>query len=754
MPLVTEVVQRPVREVAIPDALGPAAQVLAELLEGGAVRALGESLRLSRKGGFTGVPLVAFVLAFLASTTERGVRPFIKAFKRPLQRVAAVAGCTRFPSSASVSRAFTGIDQATAERFADVALSMAVTPGLRELLTHPTALHRDSRGDSLCVLDIDPSVQAFRQRDLIAGEDFPAPDRVAPGVAGYTGHHRGEIRIRHVAVCAAGPGVWLGYRMSEDNQHLASLFTSAIRPALSVTSEAGIPLEQVLLRGDGEFGSAGVARAIVGLGVQLLVRISRYGLLDRPEVLETLRIATWEQVPAGAKRVREATDLGTVLLHPSAKSADAGEPGVSLRVVVCRRKVPSESDVHYGAWHDGYQMELFGTTLPADRWPARDVVALYGGRSAIENRFAQEDRELRLGRTFTYNAFGQAVFTALGLFLWNYRTCSGFREAPSSAVAPLSERVDLRVPDTHPSSLVTPPAPPQDLVDGPLLSPEQVEPQLLSPPEAAHGIEPAAAVWHAPVATEVGERDRSVLRRPAPADPFPGATDEDRTTATAILTRAFDTLANRPGWSLDDEHPQLRCPNGKRLFPFSVTAPGRGRPMPQVIIRTDVGACDGCPMRLECFASDKPNSYKQVARAISPEDAAFVAAFLNAHPPSRRLVQRTKTAGPPNRRTAPPRATEPLIQLPATSTPGPWECAAPTMTPADLRRRAVARYEAVRVEIRIGRAPRRPPSTTTRRRTWADREARWRHQTTVTLTLYVRPKSPIAKHSQPPKLAM
>ena len=99
-----------------------------------------------------------------------------------------------------------------------------------------------------------------------ASDDFPEPERLAPGVPGYTGQYRGEVRIRHVAVCHAGAGAWLAYRMSDDNPQLSAFFPSVLAPAIKVMGDADVPARQLLVRGDAEFGSAGVARAIVNLG--------------------------------------------------------------------------------------------------------------------------------------------------------------------------------------------------------------------------------------------------------------------------------------------------------------------------------------------------------------------------------------------------------------------------------------------------------------------------------------------------------
>lgn len=698
MPLVIENVHRPAHDPTLPDALGRSAQLLAELNDAEVLEKLGSALRLNRKSdGYPGLPVVTFVLALLASGLQMGVRPFWKAYRgNPWKRLAAVAGLSSLPSSGSVGRALRPVKHQTAATFSDSVLT--AIPHFDELLQHPAVTHRDRHGQRHHVLDIDPTVQAYRLRDLVEGDEYPEAERLAPGVRGYTGHHRGEVRIRHVGMCHAGAGVWVAYRVSDDNPHLSVFFEPILEQGVRVVASTGADRSFIVVRGDCEFGAAGILRTIVELGVHPLVRISRYNLLGRPEVQATLSTAVWEPVRSGAARTRQATDLGIVMLHPSSKSADAGQPGVAVRVVVARRKVNDASEASYGTVRDGYLYELFATTLAADRWSAADIVDLYAGRSVIENRFAQEDRELGLGRNFCYQAPGQAVFVATGLFLWNYWTCAGFQAHPpadTSSERPEQERApdeSVPVPDPEPTLL------------------EDVDEPAVVPPAD-------------------------------PQDPFPGALADRRETVVTVLGTAFRDTLRSPGWSLISAG-YLECPNHKRLFPFSLAKVGPGRPRPQVIVRTDVGACDGCPLRAGCFASNRPNAYKQIARAISDDEATVLAEFLARHPPGRRQRMPASCA------TRPPRATPEQPQLPAdelvrpppTVAPGPRECSSPTFPATAARQMARNRHANTRIEIRISRRRRLEPEPTDlgrTRRTWAQRDARWRLDAHVRLICHL-----------------
>ncbi|MEQ1572011.1 MAG: transposase [Myxococcota bacterium] len=720
MPVATETVQRPAHDCAVPDALSAPAQLLAELSNTGVLETLGAALPLSRRAGYTGVPLVAIALAYLVAKTGLGLRPFWERYRRSLRRrIAAVAGCTSLPSAASTSRAMGKVQAETAHTFADAALPASL--GLAQVLSHPSAVHRDSHGEPLHVLDIDPSVQAYRLRDLVEGDDYPEPERQAPGVPGYTGQYRGEVRIRHVAVCHGGAGVWLAYRVSDDNPRLSLFFPSVLSPAIETLARFHVPARQILVRGDAEFGSAGVAKAIVDLGVQLLVRIGRYRLLDRPEVQETLQRAEWEVVRSGGVREREATELGQTMLHPSTKSADFGTPGISLRVVVVRRKVESSS-VPYGTLRDGYQYELFATTLPAEAWSAADIVELYAGRSAIENRFAQEDRELDLGRTFSYNPAGQAVYTALGLFLWNHWTCAGFLAAPPPATVPQPVRRVVRFRRGRP-----------------LVVPKPIEPTACDRP-APENVVPE------PLHTETPPDPPPMA--PDPVDPFPGASDQERQPVVAVLQSAFRTL----GWSIDPAA-FVCCPNGKRLFPFSVAKAGPHRLRPQIIIRTDVGACDACPLRPGCFSSTRPNMYKQICRSISDEETAVITAFLARHPPGqlRRAPPPRQASGHPNPEPT-PLPVQKIVESPPPADIGPLECSRPSFPAAAMRQTARRQHADVRVEIRISQRRRRespPPDLRRTRQTWTQREDRWRLDADVRLIRHIPHQPPKNRATSP-----
>lgn len=121
---------------------------------------------------------------------------------------------------------------------------------------------------------------------------------------------------------------------------------------------------------------------------------------------------TWRVVPSSdAAKPTEAADLGWVTRDPSPGSVDAEEGPVEVRIVLSRLR-PTGGRARHGVLIDGYQVEMFGTTLPPEAWPADEVVALYRARAVIENRCAQEDREFATERTLSYHPWGQMLMVS------------------------------------------------------------------------------------------------------------------------------------------------------------------------------------------------------------------------------------------------------------------------------------------------------------------------------------------------------
>ncbi len=175
-------------------------------------------------------------------------------------------------------------------------------------------------------------------------------------------------------------------------------------------------------------------------------RLTRPNLFKDPEVLDRLRRATWYMVPdSRSGPQRGATDLGELTIKPGeeTKRPDGTDyDPITVRVVASR--FPKTGKANHGRIMDGWQVELLAVDLPADAWPAPDVVASFFGRTGQENRFAQEDRELGLDRIIsTY----RQQYTAMSPFESAEKSLSHEQQlplpfrivAPSSATRYLPE---------------------------------------------------------------------------------------------------------------------------------------------------------------------------------------------------------------------------------------------------------------------------------------------------------------------------
>jgi hypothetical protein len=682
--------------------------MLASLREHNVFNKVASWLPLSRRAGHGTAGLFAFVVVFLMAGRAWGIRPFALKFQGPLGRlIAPVVGLRDLPTASSMSRALGILTHSAVRGCLDPLLSSDV--GVRRLLGSPHVQHRDAHGKGWHVLDLDPTIEAFRQRDLPDDPALPAPARLAPGVAGYTGHKRGDVRIRHLPLQHAGAGVWLAYRLEAAGASLLPLVADVVRVARNAIPIDGDP-PRVVLRADGEFGSVGAMRTIVAGGVAVLTRLSRYALLDRDEVVALMPALIWRDVrSSGGGPPRQAADLGLFTLHPDDGAARSGEGPVEVRVVVTR--FARSSAPEHGVLRDGFQIELFATTLPADAWPAEDVVALYFGRSALENRFAQEDREFGIDRTFSYHPPGQEWMSGIALFLWNVLISRGVAADP---LPPHTNAQTSRQETTAP--------PPVDVVHE----------------ERAEAAD-AVPVPGASTANTDG-LDEPLQR---------GTTETEAQLANElwkIARVAFARLPALPGWRLDDARQEIRCPNEKRLFVFSTETNLRmrkhgPRPRHRLWIRTQTGACDGCPLRATCRTSDEPNIPKQLARDVDGQVKERAATLIKELRRLRKPKEIQANIEKQRKRSAPkPPVEKPaqrpfLAPLPPTIA-GPVVPEAPLFLPAHARQSARLLLGGLDIHVvaapQPGRPCRRHPllardqaDRQKRRLSWQQRAERW-----------------------------
>lgn len=681
----------------LPEPLRAGTLFLASLRHIGLLNLLPDWMPLARRGGHGTRSLFAVAVLFLMAGPVYGIRPFLKRFQVVIRRcVAPVAGLRGLPSSAALSRALSKMEHAQVRPFLDRLLCSDA--GVSSLLRSPHVQHRDAHGQGWHVLDLDPTVTAFRQRTLPEGEDLPPPQRRAVGKAGYTGHKRGEIRLRHIPVVHGGAGLWLSYRLSAESSSATPLVGTLVSGARKVVLEAD-PLAQVLCRCDGEFGSVGAMRACIDAGVPVLTRLSRYNLLDEDEARVALQKARWRVVSNEAGRQREAAELGNFTLLPSDGAAGSREP-VTVRVIVTRLARKEGEQLTHGVLREGYQLELFATTLEPTAWPAQDVVELYFGRAIIENCFAQEDREFGLERTFSFQPAGQEWMVGVGLYLWNVLVCRGLALAeplpptptdqlprPAEAVAPES------VAEDQPMATEDPPFP-------------TVEEGVSAPPELEVPPDERAA------------RDEAIALE-----------------LWAITSEAYQFLeATEGGWKLDHQARVIRCSRRKPLSLVHVEVQTLLTPKAsnRLLLRAELADCRICPLRATCIPGKKDgpkrSTGKQFGRAVSAAKAERASDLL-------RQLRHEEPQ---------PRALKARFAASVLTAPGPWLPATPAFQAATSRRRLRAAVAAVAVDVSV-----RPPATSPsvlhpclamdrrtaqhRRKSWVQRDRRQRLRTDTTL---------------------
>lgn len=436
----------------IPESLTAGALLLADLEARGIVKEAVERLKIRRQGGYVAVDVFLVVLLYLASGLTEGLRPFWDRVRPHVKPLAALAGRKRLPSPASVSRALDSVEPELLREATPWLLVEA--SGIEPVLRHPSALTYDATGGDWHVFDLDPTVTTLRQRALPVGDDLPEPIRRAAetGAPGHSGRKRGDIQFRRVDVQHAGVGAFVHAHLHKGNGDEASDLDRALVAVVNVVRRLEHPLERSLVRMDGEYGNIPAFAACRERGLPFLTRLNRPKLYEDADVLARLRTATWYRVPdSGSGPTRAATDLGLLTIHPGerTKRPDGSdyEP-ITLRVVASA--FPREGKAQRGRVVDDWQVELFAADVPADAWPAPEVVASYFGRSGQENRFAQEDREVGLDRIVSYHLPGQEFATVAGLFLSNLRIARGFELEPPPAVRPpptlRRAQVDSRLP--------------------------------------------------------------------------------------------------------------------------------------------------------------------------------------------------------------------------------------------------------------------------------------------------------------------
>lgn len=440
----------------LPGCLSEGAATLVDLQGRGLLAMLGDKLHIRRQGGFSGLDVWVMLWLYMASGMKGGLKKFWELARPHKKGLAALAGRRRLASSSSLSRALGAVEPDLLRECSSWLLTGL--PEVDGVLRHPAVQTYDALGQGWHVFDVDPTVTTLRHRALPAGEDLPEPmrDSAATGKPGYKGRKRGDIIFRRATGQHAGSGVWIHAHLNEGNGDSVGDFARVLDSIRETSERLDHPLSRTLVRMDGEHGNVPWFAACRERGLPFVTRLNRPKLYSNPEVLKTLRTATWTQVEdSGSGPVRAAADVGVLTIQPGKKTTrpdgTAYDP-VVVRVVASI--FPNDGEAKRGRVLDGWQVELFAVDLPADAWSAADAITAYFGRNGEENRFAQEDRELGLDRIISYHLPGQELAALVGLSLWNLRLARGFALERPPDVRPVQQlrrpQIDDRVPESWP----------------------------------------------------------------------------------------------------------------------------------------------------------------------------------------------------------------------------------------------------------------------------------------------------------------
>lgn len=395
------------------------------LRESGALASLRELLLARRAGSYELVDLVAFLSCFFsASTSTTCISDFAKQSALYGHELAAFVDRKSWMKQASVSRALESVDEQCAREGARVVLESSGRIVTGSPLCAATG-YRDGQGRRWQVLHWDTSCEGVRKRALPHDDDLAPPRRNAESLAkrGYGGRKRGEVFYARSVVSDATSAAWVHVDVVRGSGEVSSMVSRAVDAVRDFVGTDPETLSTTLMVCDGVSGGKPQTRAVLEGGLHVLTRNNEYARLESKRAAKLMASSRWLAVEdSGSGPRREAIDLGIARID-----------GHRLRVIASRLRVKGKRVYGAGRTIGQWHYELFLTSLPTQGWAANDIVTLYYGRTAIENRLAAEDREFNLSRTFSYHRPGQALACAVGMSLWNFRLASGLASVPPAS---------------------------------------------------------------------------------------------------------------------------------------------------------------------------------------------------------------------------------------------------------------------------------------------------------------------------------
>lgn len=402
----------------LPEAFTLFSIVVTYLRECKVLESIAERLRLQRKGGFQGVDLLVFFLALFTSGWGGKIRGFADRWAGPRGRlIAALAGRGRLASQSSVSRALDSVTLDVAQSFS--ALLLRRSEILQELLRHPAVQHQDCMGQRWHVFDMDPTATGVRLRALPEGDDLPDAIRKSEEIAkpGYLARKRGQAKVSRPTLMHRGARVYLEANLEAGNSDWSAAVQAGWDSVNDVAKCCELPIDRCVVVTDGESGGSVQSRYGIESEGHFVTRLAEYRPLDQPEVMDALQRARWERVEDGLSGpTRWATEFG----HKTLGTGKA-------RLIISRFENRSGSGRGAGKLVGDQQYEVYATDLPADAFPAPELVTLYYARGGIENYLAIEDDDFELDHIYSFNPAGQLLVTIIALFLHNLQIVLGMR---------------------------------------------------------------------------------------------------------------------------------------------------------------------------------------------------------------------------------------------------------------------------------------------------------------------------------------
>ncbi len=328
---------------------GEVALIIPYLRKQGVLDAIDSQVRFARRrfGHYEVIDFLAVLFGY-AISGERTLEAFYEHLHPWACAFMALFGRDRLPARSTLSRFLAALTAEPVEALRTLFLS--------DLLARPLVKEEQAGGlwDRACTPELPPAQR--RLRPLCA--------------PGYTGRKRGEVVRTRTTILQAHSHQWLGSFGNAGNGQYREELRRAVAAIQRYAKAHAQPVEQVLVRLDGQYGTGATLAELAGLAY--VMRGKDYQLLDRPEVQARFHLPADQQFSRPESRlVRTLYDCPDVAVGPTGQHcrvvvathpASEKKPRVGVeRAGVVYELAPSQ--LAAGGFHGG----RCGRTLPASR---------------------------------------------------------------------------------------------------------------------------------------------------------------------------------------------------------------------------------------------------------------------------------------------------------------------------------------------------------------------------------------------------